>query len=65
MSGSERNLPEADSSCPELDKRDAYPPSGTSEGPGGYKSSRSDDEGDAGRDGVSDRERNLPEADSS
>ena len=34
------------------------------EGPGGYKLSRSDDEGDAGRDGVSGSERNLQEADS-
>ena len=44
--------------------RRAHPRVRQREGPGGYELSRSDDEGDAGRDGVSGRERNLQEADS-
>ena len=63
MSGSERNLQEADSACPEPETRN-HPRARQREGPGGYELSRSDDEGDAGRDGVSGRERNLKEADS-
>ena len=41
----------------------AHPRARQREGPNGYKLSRSDDEGDVGRDEVSNRERNLPEAD--
>ena len=44
--------------------RRAHPRARQREGPGGYKLSRSDDEGDVGRDGVSGSERNLQQADS-